>query len=456
MFSRLLFDTIATDLDEAPALALLGPRQVGKTTLALDIAASRRSVYLDLQSPSDRAKLANPELYLSERTDTLVILDEIQLAPGLFPVLRGQIDAQRRAGRKAGMYLLLGSASMELMQQSGESLAGRIAYRELPALSVLEVPVLEVPALQAPVQAAPPANQRRSSASARSPARPHAGARPDNPPQHNALWLRGGFPESLLARDDASSLRWRLNFIRTYLERDVPQFGRRIAAETLRRFWTMLAHHQGAVLNAAALASSLGVDGKTVANWLDLMIDLLLVRRLQPWHASGSAKRLVKSPKVWVRDSGLVHALLGLGDMEALLGHPVAGASWECFVIENLMNIAALAGQQIEASYYRSSAGAEIDLLLTWPDGRCCAIEVKRSLTPKLERGFYSACEQVRPDARFVVYPGSERYSINADVQAISLAELAAIINPVRSTAAPVSPGQARPRPTAASRRRPR
>ena len=248
----------------------------------------------------------------------------------------------------------------------------------------------------------------------------------------------------MLARDDARSLRWRLDFIRTYLERDVPQFGRRIAAETLRRFWTMLAHHQGTVLNAAALASSLGVDGKTVAAWLDLMVDLLLVRRLPPWQADSGAKRLVKSPKVWVRDSGLVHALLGLGDMEALLGHPVAGASWESFVIENLMNIAALAGQQIEASYYRSSAGAEIDLLLTWPDGRCCAIEVKRSLTPKLEKGFYSACEHVKPDARFVVYPGAERYRVAADVEAISLAELAALI----------SPAQAPPPPTASSPRR--
>jgi uncharacterized protein len=390
MFSRLTLDSLAADLDDAPAVALLGPRQVGKTTLALALGAQRPSVYLDLQSSADRAKLSSPELYLREHADRLVILDEIQLAPELFPVLRGLIDAQRRSGRRAGMYLLLGSASMALMQQSGESLAGRIAYRELATLTVLETQGVDA----------------------------------------NTLWLRGGFPESLRAVDDARSRRWRDDFMRTYLERDVPQFGRRIAAETLRRFWTMLAHHQGGVLNAAALAGSLGVDGKTIASWLDLMVDLLLVRRLPPWH-DNAGKRLVKSPKVYVRDSGLVHALLGLSDMNALLGHPVVGASWECFVIENLLNVAGVAGAQIEASYYRSAAGAEIDLLLRWPDGRICAVEVKRSLAPKLERGFYSACEDVQPAARFVVYPGRERYALNADVEAISLQELAALINPL-------------------------
>ena len=211
--------------------------------------------------------------------------------------------------------------------------------------------------------------------------------------------------------------------MRTYLERDVPQFGRRIAAETLRRFWTMLAHHQGGVLNAAALARSLGVDGKTIASWLDLMVDLLLVRRLPPWHAN-VGKRLVKSPKVIVRDSGLVHALLGIASQDDLLGHPVAGMSWECFVIENLLAATALADQPAQASFYRSAAGAEIDLLLAWPDGRNWAIEVKRSLTPKLERGFHHACEDVQPAKRFVVYPGQERYRLAEDIEAIPLGEL--------------------------------
>ena len=383
MLPRSLLSTLAADLDRAPAVALLGPRQVGKTTLALAVGEGRPSVYLDLQSPADRARLASPELYLADQAGKLVILDEIQLAPGLFPVLRGLIDSGRRAGRKTGQFLLLGSASMELIRQSGESLAGRITYRELPPLTVAETP------------------------SAR----------------HSALWLRGGFPDSLLARDDAGSLRWRQDFIRTYLERDVPQFGRRIAAETLRRFWTMLAHHQGGILNAAALARSLGVDGKTIASWLDLMADLLLVRRLPPWHAN-VGKRLVKSPKVIVRDSGLVHALLGIANHDALLGHPVVGMSWECFAIENLLAAAALADEPAQASFYRSATGAEIDLLLAWPDGRSWAIEVKLSLSPKLERGFHQACEDVRPHARFVVYPGKERYRIAQGIEAIPLAEL--------------------------------
>ena len=387
MFSRTLLATAATELAHAPAVALLGPRQVGKTTLAFQIAEGRPSTYLDLQSEADRAKLGAPEQYLAAQGDKLVVLDEIQRVPALFPVLRGLIDRHRRAGRKSGRFLILGSASLDLLQQSGESLAGRIAYLELAPLTVAEV-----------------------------------GAQ-----RQEALWLRGGFPESLLAPSDARSLRWREDFIRTYLERDVPMLGPRIAAETLRRFWTMLAHHQGGLLNAASLARSLGVDGKTVASYLDLMVDLLLVRRLAPWHAN-AGKRLVKAPKVYVRDSGLVHALLGIADLERLLGHPVVGASWECFVIENLLNAASHAGQRVEASFYRSAAGAEIDLLLTWPGGRTWAIEVKRSLAPKLERGFHSACEDVMPERKFVVYPGAERYPLAEGVEALPMDQLVAMV----------------------------
>ena len=385
---RSLFNTLSAELAEAPAVVLLGPRQVGKTTLALELGESQPSVYLDLQSPADRARLSAPELYLAEHGDKLVILDEIQHAPGLFPVLRGLIDRQRRAARKrgpaAGRYLLLGSASIELMRQSGETLAGRVAYLELTPFTLQEA----------------------------------------TPGSADVLWQRGGFPESLLAKDDARSQRWRQDFIRTYLERDVPQLGPRIAAETLRRFWTMLAHHQGSMLNAAALARSLGVDGKTVATYLDLMVDLLLVRRLPPWHAN-IGKRLVKSPKVYVRDSGLLHTLLGITGKESLLGHPVVGASWECFVIEQLLNAVSQAGRSVEASFYRSGAGAEIDLLLTWPNGSTWAIEIKRSLSPKLERGFHSACEDVQPQRRFVVYPGAESYPLTQDVLALPLEKLA-------------------------------
>jgi len=242
---------------------------------------------------------------------------------------------------------------------------------------------------------------------------------PDRP--LDTLWLRGGFPESLLARDDARSLRWRRDFIRSYLERDIPQFGPRIAAETLRRFWTMLAHHQGGLLNTAQFARNLGVDVKTAGSYLGLLVDLLLVRRLPPWHTN-LGKRLVKSPKVYIRDSGLAHALLNVADKETLLAHPVLGASWQGFAIENLI---ANAGDMAQAHFYRSSSGAEIDLLLAWPDGRLWAIEIKRSLTPKPERGFHAACSDLAPERRFIVYPGDERYRLAEDIEAIPLPALA-------------------------------
>ena len=368
-------------LEQAPAVALLGPRQVGKTTLALRIAESRPSLYLDLESDVDRLKLADPEQYLTEHKDELVILDEVHRLPNLFQPLRGLIDRGRRAGRRSGQFLLLGSAGIDLLQQSGESLAGRIAYLELSPIDALEA----------------------------------------GPDQLDLLWLRGGFPDSLLALDDAASLRWRRDFIRTYLERDIPQFGPRIPAETLRRFWTMLAHHQGGLLNAAQLARSLGVDGKTVAAYLDLMVDLLLVRRLPPWHRN-VGKRLVKSPKVYVRDSGLVHALLSLDDREALLGHPIAGQSWEGMVIESLI---ASAPDGTGAYFYRTAAGAEIDLLLVLPGNLLWAIEIKRGLAPKVDRGFYHACADLEPERRFVVYSGSEKFGIGDGIEVISLVALA-------------------------------
>ena len=380
MIERHLTTDLRLLLEQSPAVALLGPRQVGKTTLALRIAESRPSLYLDLESDVDRLKLADPEHYLTEHEDELVILDEVHRLPNLFQPLRGLIDRGRRAGRRSGQFLLLGSAGIDLLKQSGESLAGRIAYLELPPINALE-----------------------------------AGA-----DQLHLLWLRGGFPESLLAQDDTASLRWRRDFIRTYLERDIPQFGPRIPAETLRRFWTMLAHHQGGLLNAAQLARSLGVDGKTVAAYLDLMVDLLLVRRLPPWYCN-VGKRLIKSPKVYVRDSGLVHALLGLDDREALLGHPIAGQTWESMVIESLI---ASAPAGTEAYFYRTAAGAEIDLLLALPGNVLWAIEIKRGLVPKLDRGFYHASADLKPDRQFVVYSGDERFTLGKGIDVINLIEI--------------------------------
>jgi predicted AAA+ superfamily ATPase len=345
------------------------------------VARARPSIYLDLESAGDRAKLSEPELYLAQHEGKLVVLDEIQRTPELFRSLRGLIDVGRRRGRGKGRFLVLGSASIDLLKQSSESLAGRIRYLELAPLDAGEV------------------GRKRL----------------------DALWLRGGFPESLLAESDAASLRWRTDFIRTYLERDIPQLGPRIPAETLRRLWTMLAHQQGGLLNAAVLARALAVDGKTVASYLDLLVDLLLVRRLVPWHGNVK-KRLVKSPKVYVRDGGLVHALLGLGDREALLAHPVAGGSWEGLAIESLI---AAAPNGTEAYFFRTATGAEIDLLLRLPGHRKpWAIEIKRGLAPVIERGFHLACDTVRPERRFVVYGGAERFPFGEGVEAISLIEL--------------------------------
>ena len=379
MNKRYLLKELIDSLDASPAVALLGCRQVGKTTLAFEVSKhlTKQMLYLDLESEQDRAKLAQPELYLKAHQDKLVILDEVHRAPSLFPVLRGLIDSARRDGRQAGLYLLLGSASLDLLKQAGETLAGRISYLSLNPFNILEV----------------------------------------ESKQLQRLWVRGGFPDSFLAKSDSLSVRWRQDFIRSYLERDIPQFAPRISTETLRRFWGMLAHHQGELLNTAQLARNLGIDNKTAANYLDLLIDLLLVRRLLPWHAN-TGKRLTKSPKVYVRDSGIIHALLQIADEESLLSHPVLGKSWECFVIENILNIVP---NNVQGYFYRSSGGAEIDLILVWPNQDLWAIEIKRSLTPKLERGFYSACDDLQPVRKYVVYAGDEQYPIANDIEAISL-----------------------------------
>ncbi len=369
-------------LERMPAVALLGPRQCGKTTLALALAARRKPppVYLDLQREADRAKLADPELFLGAHAGRLVVLDEIQRVPEIFRALRGAIDERRRAGQRAGHFLVLGSASMELLRQSSESLAGRIAYLELTPFLACEV--------------APDGSER--------------------------LWLRGGFPESYLAADDAASHAWRLDFVHTYLARDVPALGPRVPAETLRRFWTMLAHSQGATLNAARLAASLGVSGQTVARYVDLMVDLLLVRRLPPL-LENLGKRLVKAPRIYVRDSGIVHALLGLRSRDELFGHPVSGASWEGYAIENLIAVARDGAQPF---FYRATTGAEIDLVLELASSKRWAVEIKRSLAPAPSKGFHAACDDLRAARRFVVYPGAERYAIDRKTTAVPLADL--------------------------------
>lgn len=367
-------------LEEVPAVVLLGPRQVGKTTLARRIAARvPDALYLDLEDPRHAARLADPALYLDSQADRLVILDEIQRAPGLFRVLRGQIDTRRRQGRRFGHFFLLGSASDKLLRQSSESLAGRIHYEELPGLDALEVA-----------------------------------------PEVGTLWLRGGFPEAFLARSNAASSRWRLSLIRTYLERDIPQFGIRVPGETLRRLWTMVAHRQGAPLNAADLARSLDVSPPTVLRYVDLLADLMLVRRLTP-HFVNVGKRLAKAPRLYVRDSGLLHALLGIVSRDDLFSHPVIGASWEGFVIENLI---AAAPFGTDAAFYRTRSGAEADLVMRLPDGKRWAIEVKLSEAPRIPRGFRIAAADVKADRRYLVYRGEETFALSPDTTAIPLPEL--------------------------------
>lgn len=383
MIPRTLQDDVLSALKLQASVAIIGPRQSGKTTLALEVGDRHNAIYLDLEDRDDRNRLAEPALYLDGFDDRLVILDEIHRAPELFQTLRGIIDRGRRQGKGVGRFLILGSASIDLLRQSGESLAGRISYLDLTPLTPIEVE--------------------------------------DGRTARERLWLRGGFPMSYLAPDDGASLTWRKDFIRTYLERDVAEFGPRIPATVLERLWTMLAHRQGALLNASALAHALEVSPQSVTRYVDLLADLLLVRRLPPLRAN-VGKRLVKSPKVYVRDSGLVHALLGIPSLDALAGHPVVGQSWEGFAVETLL--AALRWPSF-ASFYRTSGGAEIDLVIDFGTGERWAIEVKRSRAPKVSRGFHSACEDVNPARALVVHAGDDRFPISRSVEGVGLRELA-------------------------------
>lgn len=360
---------------------MLGSRQVGKTTLACDLDLKKPAHYLDLERPSDLAKLADPELYLSGFSGQLVILHEVQRLPELFPVLRSLIDERRRSGEKTGQFLLLGSASPELLLQSSETLAGRISYLELCPLHLLELP------------------------------------HPDKLiPLH---WERGGYPDSYLAADTESSLVWREDFITSYIERYLPQHEITATPVMLRRFCSMLAHQQGSTINFSKLAGSLGIDGKTARRYLDLLEGLYLVRSLPPW-TSNAGKRLVKSAKVYWRDSGILHVLSGLPTMEHVLGHPLCGASWEGYCIEQILN---RLPKTSTASHYRTHAGAEVDLVIEKPDRDIIAVEIKRTLAPKLTPGLVESMETLGSNRGFIVIPEGESYPLSKSVTAISLRE---------------------------------
>ncbi len=383
MLSRIQFGSVERALKREAAVALNGPRQVGKTTLAHLVGDTRPSIYIDLELESDRKKLDDPVQFLDIHQDKLVIIDEIHRAPHLFEALRGIIDRGRRNGNDTGRFLLLGSASIDLMRQS-ETLAGRISYVELTPINPLEL---------------------------------------DDQISLRDLWIRGGYPRSLLAEEEGISYSRRVDLVRTYLERDISLFGSRVPVETMSRLWTMLAHNQGAMLNTSQLAGSLGYSSPTVSSYIDFFNDLLLLRRLQPYFRN-VRKRLAKSPKTYVRDSGLLHALLGIRSFDELLGHPVVGMSWEGFVIECLLSVAP---RDAKPYFYRTAAGSEIDLIIDYGGSRgIWAIEIKLGLAAKTTKGFALALDDVQPSKAFVVYSGDERYPKSRDVEVIGVKELCA------------------------------
>ncbi|WP_399677457.1 ATP-binding protein [Xenophilus sp.] len=383
MIDRELSALLLERLDFYPGVVLLGPRQVGKTTLARCVADRRpQTLVLDLERPSDRAQLAEPELFLAQHRDKLVVLDEVQMLPDLFTHLRPEIDADRRAGR----FLLLGSASGALLRQRAESLAGRVGYLELTPLLASEVPA-DLAALQ-------------------------------------TLWLRGGFPLAHLAPGDRLAYAWRQDFIQSFLQRDLPQMGVAVAADALHRFWRMLAHLQGQMFNASQLALSLGgASHHTATRYLDLLVDTMLVRRLEPCLPN-VGKRLVKSPKVYIRDSGLLHALLNIASLPDLQGHPIVGASWEGFVVEQ---VAAHLPEGAQMSFYRTAAGAEMDIVVQ--AGRhSLGIEVKFSSAPTVSRGFWQALEDLRPTRGVIVAPVARRFPFRNGVEVVPVWDLPALL----------------------------
>ena len=383
LIERAIKKTLIESLYKYPVVGLIGCRQVGKTTLAKTLQEKLRKkiIYLDLELPSDLAKLQEPELYLSRFTDHLVIIDEMQYMPSLFPLIRALVDKDRAKGR----FLILGSASPDLIKHASESLAGRIIYYELTPFVIDEVGFENI----------------------------------------NTLWLRGGFPISYLAENNNESLIWRETFIRTYLERDIPQLGIHVPAANLRRFWTMLAHSHGQLWNASQIARGLGLSSPTVKNYLDILEETFIVRQIQPYHFN-IKKRLIKSPKVYIRDSGLLHALLRIKTFDDLQAHPVIGSSWEGFVIEQINGILP---KNTPIYFYRTGAGAEIDLLVFDSKNRPIAIEIKYSLSPKIEKGFWIACEDSSCKKGFVVYPGKETYPISKNVFMLPVKEIGRILD---------------------------
>ncbi len=369
-----------------PAVGLVGPRQVGKTTLArmIEAKSTSRVLHLDLESQEDLAKLSNAELLLGQYVDRLVVIDEAQQKPDLFPLLRVLIDRDRRPGR----FLILGSASPDLKRQASESLAGRIVYHELSPLTLSEV------------------------------------GKGRDQDTLNRLWVRGGYPESYLAADDALSAQWRENFIQTHLERDMPGLGIRVPATTLRRFWTMVAHCHGQTWNASRISESMGIDHKTARRYMDILSDTFMLRQLPPCHANVK-KRLIKSPKVYIRCCGLLHSLLRIADWETLQGHPIRGESWEGFCVEQ---IAAAIPSQWDMSFYRTVLGAEMDLVIHPVAMKPpIAVEIKASTAPTLTKGNWTALEDLSPRATYVVYPGQDRYPMAKNVEALPISQVARI-----------------------------
>lgn len=386
MIKRAQYKQLIDSLNSVPVVALIGPRQVGKTTLALELANNfkKEVTYIDLELDSDFNKLTDAEAYLKRFSNQLLIIDEVQCKPELFRILRGIVDKRKREGEPSGQFLVLGSASSDLIQNSSESLAGRIRYLELTTFSVSEVCKGE-----------------------------------KNTNCIEKLWLRGGFPDSYLASTEENSMNWRRDFFNTYVERDIPQMGPRVSSAFLKRFWKMLAHYHANQINFSELGRSLELSHTSVKNYLDLLTDFYMVRQIPSWSGN-IKKRLVKSPKIYLRDSGMLHSILNIKSMDMLFSHPKIGASWEGYVVENILN---QIDDKWEYSYYRTSNQAEIDLVLQTPDNEVWAIEIKNSSAPKLTRGYYEACKDVKATHKWVVNANNDRYPLAQKTEVIGLIE---------------------------------